>query len=140
MVSVCLPSDALLQHLPSYSGFSYRRAAARVGALSAGSCESSYPRSEVRGSGLECQAARVQEWPGGATHARGQGRQLEKQPEEWWLHRRRKAWRSYPTSKVRNRGGKEIPFVQGKEQRLCFAGAVMKRYPMHKVRETQVRW
>ena len=23
MVSVCLPSDALLQHLPSYSGFSY---------------------------------------------------------------------------------------------------------------------
>ena len=24
MVSVCLPSDALLQHLPSYLGFSYR--------------------------------------------------------------------------------------------------------------------
>ena len=23
MVSVCLPSDALLQHLPSYSGFPY---------------------------------------------------------------------------------------------------------------------
>ena len=23
MVSVCLPSDALLQHLPSYMGFSY---------------------------------------------------------------------------------------------------------------------
>ena len=23
MVSVCLPSDALLQHLPSYTGFSY---------------------------------------------------------------------------------------------------------------------
>ena len=23
MVSVCLPSDPLLQHLPSYSGFSY---------------------------------------------------------------------------------------------------------------------
>ena len=23
MVSVCLPSDALLKHLPSYSGFSY---------------------------------------------------------------------------------------------------------------------
>ena len=23
MVSVCLPSDALLQHLPSYLGFSY---------------------------------------------------------------------------------------------------------------------
>ena len=34
----------------------------------------------------------------------------------------------------------EIPLIQGKEQRLCFAGAVVKRYPMPKVRETQVRW
>ena len=42
--------------------------------------------------------------------------------------------------KVRNSGGKEIPLIQGKEQRLCFAGAAMKRYPMPKVRETQVRW
>ena len=37
-------------------------------------------------------------------------------------------------------GGKEIPLIQGKEQRLCFAGAAMKRYPTPKVRETQVRW
>ena len=29
---------------------------------------------------------------------------------------------------------------QGKEQRLCFAGAAVKRYPTSKVRETQVRW
>ena len=29
--------------------------------------------------------------------------------------------------------------VQGEEQRLRFAGAAMKRYPMPKVRETQVR-
>ena len=36
--------------------------------------------------------------------------------------------------KVRNGGGKEIPFVQGKEQQLCFAGAAMKRYPMPKVK------
>ena len=42
--------------------------------------------------------------------------------------------------KVRNRGGKEMPLVQGKEQQLCFAGAAVKRYPMSKVRETQVRW
>ena len=42
--------------------------------------------------------------------------------------------------KVRNSGGKEIPLVQGKEQRLCFAGAAVKRYPTPKVRETQVRW
>ena len=34
----------------------------------------------------------------------------------------------------------EIPLIQGKEQQLCFAGAAMKRYPMPKVRETQVRW
>ena len=42
--------------------------------------------------------------------------------------------------KVRKGGGKEIPLVQGKEQRLRFAGAAMKRYPTHKVRETQARW
>ena len=36
-------------------------------------------------------------------------------------------------------GGEEIPLVQGKEQQLHFAGAAMKRYPMSKVRETQVR-
>ena len=35
---------------------------------------------------------------------------------------------------------KEIPLIQGKEQRLCFAGAAVKRYPMLKIRKTQVRW
>ena len=34
--------------------------------------------------------------------------------------------------------GEELPFVQGKEQWLRFAGAAVKRYPMPKVRETQV--
>ena len=34
----------------------------------------------------------------------------------------------------------EIPLIQGKEQRLRFAGAAMKRYLTPKVRETQVRW
>ena len=53
----------------------------------------------------------------------------EEQPKEWWLRRHRRAWRSYPTLKVRNGGGKEIPLVQAKEQRLCFAGAAVKRYP-----------
>ena len=42
--------------------------------------------------------------------------------------------------KVRNGGDKEIPPVQGKELRLCFAGAAVKRYPTTKIRETQVRW
>ena len=42
---------------------------------------------------------------------------------------------------VTRRGGcEEIPLIQGKEQQLRFAGAAMKRYPMSKVRETQVRW
>ena len=30
--------------------------------------------------------------------------------------------------KVRNGGGEEISFIQGKEQRLRFAGAAMKKY------------
>ena len=45
---------------------------------------------------------------------------------------------SHPTLKVRKGGGEEIPFIQGKEQQLCFAGAAVKRYPTSKVRETQV--
>ena len=46
----------------------------------------------------------------------------------------RRAERTYSTCKVR-RGD----LVQGKEQRLRFAGAAVKRYPTSKVRETQVR-
>ena len=65
------------------------------------------------------------------------------------------AVRSYPASEVRGSGGEEIPHarvpeakgggreeqphVQGKEQWLCSAGAAVKRYPVPKVRETQVR-
>ena len=30
---------------------------------------------------------------------------------------------------VRKGRDKEIPLIQGKEQRLCFAGAAVKRYP-----------
>ena len=47
--------------------------------------------------------------------------------------------RSYSTFTVRRGGLEEIPFVQGKEQRLRFAGAAVKRYPTSKLRETQVR-
>ena len=42
--------------------------------------------------------------------------------------------------KVRKGVSEEIPLVQGKEQRLPFARAAMKRYPSSKERETQVRW
>ena len=55
------------------------------------------------------------------------------------LLRCRRAERSYSTFKVRRGGGEEIPLLQGKEQQLRFAGAAVKRYPMSKVRETQVR-
>ena len=37
--------------------------------------------------------------------------------------------RSYSTFKVRTGDCEEIPLVQGKEQRLRFAGAALKRYP-----------
>ena len=34
--------------------------------------------------------------------------------------------------KVRRGSGEEIPLIQGKEQRLRFAGAAVKRYPTSK--------
>ena len=42
---------------------------------------------------------------------------------------------------VQGQGGglEEMPLVQGKEQRLYFIGAAIKRYPTSKIRETQVR-
>ena len=58
--------------------------------------------------------------------------------KEQRLHGHKRAERSYTTSKVRRGGLEEITLVQGKEQQLCFAGAAVKRYPMPKVRETQV--
>ena len=66
----------------------------------------SYPTSEGRGSGREEQphiqgvvAARAQEDLEKPSHIEGQ-----------------EGWRE------------EIPLIQGKEQRLCFAGAAVKRY------------
>ena len=47
---------------------------------------------------------------------------------------------SNSTFKVRRGSCEEIPLMQGKEQQLRFAGEGVKRYPMPKVRETQVRW
>ena len=59
--------------------------------------------------------------------------------KEQWLHGYRKAKRSFSTFKVRRGICEEIPLIQGKEQRLHFAGAAVKRYPTSKVRGTQVR-
>ena len=42
--------------------------------------------------------------------------------------------------KVTKDGGEETPLIQGKEQKLHFAGAAVKRYPTPKIRERKVRW
>ena len=55
------------------------------------------------------------------------------------LHSLSQAKKSYSTFKDRRGSHEEIPLIQGKEQRLCFAEVAVKRYPMSKVRETQVR-
>ena len=52
--------------------------------------------------------------------------------KEQWLHRHRRAERSYSTFKVRRGSGEELPLIQGKEKRLRFAGAAVKRYPTSK--------
>ena len=70
---------------------------------------------------------------------RGFGKRSNPKSKERWLRRRRRAERSYSTVKVRRDGCEEIPLVQGKKQRLHFAGAAVKRYPTSKVKETQVR-
>ena len=46
---------------------------------------------------------------------------------------------AYSMLRVRRGSSKEVPLIQGKQQQLHFAGTAMKRYPMPKVRETQVR-
>ena len=100
--------------------------------------------SDVRVSGREelC-PARGQGWqPGGSTpHLRSGAAAERSNPtsKEQWLRGCRRAKRSYSTFKVRRGVGEEIPLVQGKEQQMRFAGVAMKRYPMSKVRETQVR-
>ena len=50
------------------------------------------------------------------------------------------AERAYPMPEVRGSGREELPCIWGKEQRLRFAGAAVKRDLMSNVRETQVRW
>ena len=99
---------------------------------------------ETRGSGQE-ELPHTQGqgwWPGRATPCPRPGAaawRTNPTSKEQWFRARRRAERSYPTLKVRKGGGEEIPLVQGKEQRLHFAGAALKRYPTPKVRETQVR-
>ena len=44
-----------------------------------------------------------------------------------------------PHVQIRRGSPEELPYFQGKEQRLYFAGTAMKRYHMPKVTENQVR-
>ena len=71
---------------------------------------------------------------------RGFGKRSNPKSKERWLRGHRRAEKSYSTFKVRRGNCEEITLIQGKEQRLRFAGAAVKRYPTSKVRETQVRW
>ena len=82
------------------------------GCLGTGVAERSYPTPEVRGGGRE-------ELP----HIQGAAAEWAQRSE-----------RSYSMFKVRRCCGEEIPLVQGKEQRLRVAGAVVKRDPTTKVR------
>ena len=67
----------------------------------------SYPTSEVRGGGQECQAVTVQELPREATPCPRSGAAAKRSSpmsKERWLRGRRRAERSYSTFEVR-RGG-----------------------------------
>ena len=104
----------------------------------------SYPMKEVSGGGErsyhkpEVRAAAERSYH--KPEVRGGGREEQPMSKELWLRGCRRAKRSYSTSKVRRGDHEEIPLVLGKEQRLRFAGAAMKRYPTSNLRESQVRW
>ena len=76
---------------------------------------------------------RSDRWPGEAAE------KSNPMSKEQRLHGHRRAKRSYSMFKVRRGGPEELPLVQGKVERLRFAGVAVKRYPRSKVRETQVR-
>ena len=67
----------------------------------------------------------IVQWRGAILHPRSGVAAGRSNPtsNERWLCGRRRAYRSYSTFKVRRGGSEEIPLVQGKEQRLRFAGA-----------------
>ena len=85
-------------------GVCYDQAAA-MGTLSM--AERSYPTSEVRGSGGECQTAMVQEWLRGATPRPRSGGTAERRYPASEV--RGVDERSYPTSEVRGGCREELP-------------------------------
>ena len=119
MVSVCLPSEALLQHLPPYLGFSYLGQAAAAGALSAGGCSpEELPHIRVQGQksgGPPCPKNGGQEE---LPHVQDQGQRL-RVPGCDSAGTAEKSYpaskvrggdeRSYPASEVRGGGREELP-------------------------------
>ena len=76
-----MPPGNLAMPPSEHSGFELGLSICLIGALSTAAAvtdalsaaERSYPTSQVRGSGRECQAATAQEWQRRATQVRGQG-------------------------------------------------------------------
>ena len=107
---MCLPSDALLQHLPSYLGFSYLGQAAATGALSA--AVRSYPMSEVRGGSREDPVP--EGWrPRGVTPRPRSGAVAESARLRW----RRNGREEGPHVRGQGRRREELPCVQGQGRR-----------------------
>ena len=108
----------------------------------------SYPTSEVRCSGWECQAATAQEWPRGATPRLRSGRAAERSYPESEV--RGGYERSYPTPQARGQGqqpGGPTPrprsrgcvgagWPRGAIPRWRSGRAAVRRYPSSKVRSS----
>ena len=77
----------------------------------------SHPEPEARGGS----------WEEPPMPARGEGRRPGGATRGVVAVQAQEGLEELPTLRIRNGGGKEIPLVQGKEQRLCFAGAAVKR-------------
>ena len=150
MVSVFLPSDALLQQLPSYLGFSYLGRGVSLHSCSIKAqlllltFDEGYPLTTA-----------IPDLHHGIAplHPPVKNDPFYKTSLNIWkftvhillkpgLKNFQQAGAGGPrgaTPRSRSGGGdsEEIPLVQGKEQQLHFAGAAVKRYPTSKVRETK---
>ena len=147
MVSVCLPSDALSQHLPSYLGFSYlgrgvslhscfSKAQPLLLTLNEGYLPTAALPDLQRGIAPLGPPAPVQPRLFGCGVGTP-GRHTW--PWVWdcssWL----RAW-GHGVASPGNLDSSLYVFQSSvSHDVLCFAGAAKKRYPMSKVRETQVR-
>ena len=92
-----------------------------------GTAERSHPASEAR---VGARGQRGQQ--GGATpHLRPEAAAGRTNPmsKEQWLCVCKRAKRSHPMLKVRKGSSEEILLIQGKEQRLRFAGVAVKMIP-----------